>query len=107
MPVTVTSSVLSKVMVQALIGIQSPDAEDPTGDVVQWAFPPDTYPQTQPSQWYTGSWVTFPGPAYWAQCLVGPGGTVTLPVGRYQSRIMIYDDPEQPCLYGPIVEITL
>lgn len=108
MPITLTQSVLSTQPVQALIGVQWPGGYDPTGDEVQWAFPPDTYPQTQPVTWYTGSWVTFPGPAYWAQCLIGPAnGGVALAAGRYQSRIMITDNPEVPVLYGPVIEITL
>jgi hypothetical protein len=108
MPVTVTLSVLSTQMVQSLITVQSADQYDPTGDEVQWAFPPDTYLQTQPVTWYTGGWAAFPGPAYWAQCLIGPAnGGVPLPVGRYQSRIKITGSPEVPVLYGPVIEITL
>lgn len=108
MSITVTLSVLSTEMIQSLITVQSADGYDPTSDLVQWAFPPDTYPQTQPVTWYTGSWVTFPGPAYWAQCLIGPAnGGVVLPAGRYQSRIKVTDSPEVPVKYGPVIEITL
>lgn len=108
MSITVTASVLSTPMIQSEITIWSPDGYDPTGDEVQWAFPPLTMPQTQPSEWFTGSWVTFPGPVYWAQCLVGPAnGGVALAVGTYQSRIKITDSPEVPVLYGPVVKITL
>jgi len=112
MSITVSISVLSTQPVQALITVQSPDGEDPTGYPVQWAFPPLTEPQTQPAEWYEGSWVTFPGPAYWTECSVGPAnGGVSLAVGSYQSRIMITTGDstgdDVPVLYGPIVEITL
>ncbi len=100
---TLSQSSLSTKMLQILVTVKSPAGYNPTGDVVQMAFTPLTYPETSPASWVTGSWTTFPGPAYWAQALVGPanGGTA-LPLGTYQVWLKVTDSPtvpvEQPCL---------
>ena len=80
---------------------------NPTGDTVQFAFTPANYPVTSPSNWATGSWVTYPGPVYYAQCLVGPsnGGTA-LSIGTWQVWLMISDDPEVPVLQPTLLTIT-
>jgi hypothetical protein len=106
---TVTQSVLSTQMLQILVGVKSPSGYNPTSDVVQFAFTPLTYPETSPTSgsWVTGSWTTFPGPAYWAQCLVGPanGGTA-LSLGTYQAWLKITDSPEVPVLQPCLLTIT-
>lgn len=109
MSATITQSVLSAQMVQVLITIQSPLAYNPTGDVVLFAFTPLTYPLTAPSggDWNTGSWEIFPGPAYWAQCLVGPvDGGVALAQGTYQVWVQVVDSPEVPVFQPCLLTIT-
>lgn len=102
-----SQSVLSTQYVQIPVTVQAPTAYNPTSDVVQFAFTPVTYPVTEPTQWVTGSWATFPGPAYWAQCLVGPanGGTA-LSIGTYQVWVKITDNPEVPVLQPSLLKIT-
>ena len=106
---TISQSVLSTNDVQVPVGVQSAISYNPTGDTVQFAFTPLTYPVTQPGSgdWHTGSWVTFPGPAYWAQALVGPanGGTA-LSLGTYQVWLKITDSPEVPVLQPCLLTIT-
>ena len=104
---TVTQSALSTQMLQILVGVKSPAGYNPTGDTVQMAFTPLTYPETSPASWVTGSWATFPGPAYWAEALVGPanGGTA-LSLGTYQVWLKITDNPEVPVLQPCLLTIT-
>ena len=104
---TVAQSVLSTNYLQILITTKAPAGYNPTGDTVAMAFTPLTYPETSPTSWLTGSWVTFPGPAYWAQALVGPaiGGTA-LSIGTYQTWVRITDSPEVPVLQPCLLTIT-
>ena len=85
-----------------------PVAYDPTGDTVQFAFTPLGYPVTSPTAWVSGSWVTFPGPAYWAQCLIGPGtaAATALTIGTWQVWLQISDNPEVPVLQPTLLTIT-
>lgn len=103
-----TQSVLSTAYVQIPVtAYGTAGAYDPTGDAVQFAFTPLTYPGGSPSTWITGSWATFPGPAYWAQCLVGPGtGGTALSIGTWQLWLKITDSPEVPVLQPSLLEIT-
>ena len=104
---TVTMSVLSTQYVQCPITIQSPSGYDPSSDVVQWAFTPLTYPETSPVSWTNGSWVTFPGPVYWAQVLVGPAnGGIVLAQGTYMAWVKVTDDPVVPVLQPFMLQIT-
>jgi hypothetical protein len=105
---TYSQSVLSTQYVQIPITVESPSGTySPVLDSVQFAFPPLTYPPTSPATWYTGSWATFPGPSYRAQCLIGPGnGGVALAIGSYQIVVKISDSPEIPVLYTSTLEIT-
>ena len=104
---TISQSVLSTNLVQVLVTIKSPSGYDPTGDTVQFAFTALTYPETSPAVWYAGSWVTFPGPAYWAQCLVGPAnGGVSLTAGTWQGWVKITDSPAVPVEQPFILQIT-
>lgn len=107
MAATVTQSALSTQMVQVMITATSPGNYDPTSDIVQFSFTPSTYPQTSPAVWYPGSWESFPGPEYWAQCLVGPGaGGVPLSLGLYQVWVQITDNPEVPVIQACYLQIT-
>lgn len=82
---------------------------NPTGDTVAFAF---TTPPARPvsGDWKTGAWDSTqprtPGNAYIAHCLVGPGGTVTLPAGRYTMWVRITDNPEIPVIPFGLLNIT-
>jgi hypothetical protein len=108
---TLTQSVLSTQFIQIQVTARSGTATsyDPTGDTVAMAFTPLTYPETSPASgsWVTGSWQTFPGPAYWAEALVGPanGGTA-LALGTYQVWVKVTDSPEVPVLQPCLLTIT-
>ena len=104
---TISQSVLSTKPVQVPVTIQSPAGYSPTLDLVQFAFTALSYPTIEPSVWYTGSWVVFPGPAYWAQCLVGPAlGGVSLAIGSWQGWVKITDSSAVPVEQPFIVKIT-
>lgn len=83
-------------------------AYNPTPDVVQMAFVPQSYPQAAPqtSQWVTASWATDASGNYWATCLVGPanGGTA-LTAGSYVLFVKVTDNPAVPVLPGPLLSI--
>ena len=106
---SLSQSSLSTQFLQILVTTKYPATYDPTADPVQMAFTPQTYPPTSPTSayWVTGSWVTFPGPAYWAQALVGPanGGTA-LSIGTYQVWLKVTDSPEVPVLQPCLLTIT-
>ena len=104
---TISQSVLSTNFVQVPVTITFPSGYDPSGDVVQFSFTSLSYPTIEPTVWNTGSWVTFPGPVYWAQCLVGPApGGVSLAIGKWQGWVRITDSPAVPVLQPFIVQIT-
>jgi len=79
---------------------------DPTGLTVEMAFPENG---SDPTTWFTAvvETVTTTTPdTYRVKCLVGPGGTATLPVGRYRPFVRLTDNPEIPWLESPdILEI--
>lgn len=106
---TIAQSVLSTQDIQVQVFAQAPGGYDPTGDAVAFAFTPLTYPETEPTSesWVTGQWSTFPGPVYWAECLVGPasGGTA-LSLGTYQVWIQVTAAPEVPVLQPCLLTIT-
>jgi hypothetical protein len=102
-----SQSVLSTQYIQVPVTVRSASPYNPSGDAVQFAFVPVTYPQAAPSVWYTGSWSVFPGPVYWAQILVGPAnGGVALAAGSYEAWLKITDSPEIPVLQPFILTIT-
>jgi hypothetical protein len=103
-----SQSVLSTVYVQIPVTAQgTAGAWNPTGDTVQFAFTPVTYPVTSPTSWAAGTWATFPGPAYRALCLVGPGaGGTALSIGTWQVWLKISDSPEVPVLQPSLLQIT-
>lgn len=76
-------------------------AYNPTGDVVEVAFPA---PGVSPTVWSVGSWETC-GTTYYARILVGPAGTVTLPVGTYTMWLRITDAPEIPVMEAGTLRI--
>lgn len=71
---------------------------DPTPDTVQFSFPATGNPTT----WSAGSWETdtdtLGNKVYYARCLVGPLGTVTLTAGKYDVWVKITDNPEIPVI---------
>lgn len=73
-------------------------AVNPTADVVEMAFKSDgTEPSTP--DWKTAAWetdATTDPDTYYARCLVGPGGTVTLTDGSYDVWVRVTDSPEIP-----------
>ncbi|MCC6629955.1 MAG: hypothetical protein IT340_21470 [Chloroflexi bacterium] len=58
--------------------------------------------------WKSGSWETDPTTTpdtYYARCLVGPGGAVTLTAGVYDVWVEVTDSPETPVLRAGNVEV--
>jgi hypothetical protein len=106
---TISQSLLSTNFVQVPVSIKSPAGYDPTGDAVAMAFTLQAYPVTEPGSgdWHAGSWVTFPGPVYWAQCLVGPAnGGVPLAAGTWLGWVRVTDSPAVPVDQSFILQIT-
>jgi hypothetical protein len=71
---------------------------NPTADTVEMAFPAVTVDPAG-GDWKAATWETDSTGTpvrYWARCLVGPGGTVTLAVGLYDVWVRITDAPEIP-----------
>ena len=109
MAVSLSQSVLSTQFVQVqVIATSDGSLYDPTADVVQMAFIPQSYPAAQPgpSDWVAAAWETDPGPAYWASALIGPanGGTA-LAVGSFTIWVRVTDSPAVPALPGPTLSI--
>jgi hypothetical protein len=71
---------------------------NPTSDTVQMAFiTPGTTPVA--GDWKAASWdvdASVVPTRYRPQCLVGPGGTVTLAAGRYETWVKVTHSPEIP-----------
>lgn len=67
-----------------------------SADTVTMAFPvQDVQPVT--GDWTTASWetdATTTPTTYYARCLVGPSGTIALPVGVYDCWVSVLDAPE-------------
>lgn len=88
--ITILAQSLEYVQVQVTVpGTSQP--YNPTSDVVQFAFEANG---AAPVTWYTGTWFTPVANTYFAQCLVGPSGTVTLTPGLYTVWVKITDNPE-------------
>lgn len=80
---------------------------NPTGDTVAMALlPVGVTPGS--GDWQTASWD--PGGvnsgAYLAQCLVGPGGAITLIAGTYQVWVKVTDNPEVPVLPAGTIVVS-
>ncbi|BFP50016.1 hypothetical protein KCMC57_63840 (plasmid) [Kitasatospora sp. CMC57] len=81
---------------------------NPTADLVEFRFSPVGTDATL-ATWHTGSWDPTPNPGtsvYTALCLVGPGGTVTLPAGHYNCDVRITDNPEAPVMGPFLLNVT-
>lgn len=80
-------------------------AYNPTADQVVMAFMPQPSQYPQPTDWVGAIWSTntnnvlYP---YAVNCLVGPGGTITLGVGTYTIYVKITDNPEIPVERAPL-----
>jgi hypothetical protein len=94
-----TISSLSKEYVRVRVAAKNAGAVvNPTADVVEMAFTLADAEPTTPD-WKTASWETDAATepdTYFARCLVGPGGTVTLADGTYQVWVRVTDSPEIP-----------
>ncbi len=84
------------------VSITEASGADPTADTVAMAFP---VLEGEPTTFYGGNWVTLAG-IHYAQCLVGPGGTVTLAPGFYNVFVKVSDNPEIPVLFSGLLEVT-
>jgi hypothetical protein len=73
------------------LGVNAP--LNPTSDTVQFAF---VQGATAPSSYVGGTWFVPQANTYYAACLVGPAGTVTLTPGIYTVWLKISDNPEVP-----------
>lgn len=78
-------------------------AYNPTLDVVTIAFkkPADT---PAAGDFKSASWETISG-KYYARALVGPGGVIELPAGRWSVWVKITDDPEVPVIDAGQLEV--
>ena len=106
----ITRSALSREFVAVAITAKTAGTSvNPTSDTVEFAFTTVTA-QPATGDWKTGSWdgtqPRQPGGAYIAHCLVGPGGTVTLPAGTYTMWVRITDNPEIPVIPFGRLQIT-
>jgi hypothetical protein len=78
---------------------------DPTGQAVGFLFPlEDVAPSGTPvvGQWRADGW---DGQKAVAQCLVGPGGTVTLDVGIFDVFVQWTEAPEVPLILTGQLEV--
>lgn len=82
-------------------------AVDPTGDTVVMAFTAEGVAPVS-GDWKTASWetdATTTTDSYYARCLVGPSGTVTLTAGAYDVWVKVTDSPETPVMRAGNVEV--
>jgi len=104
-----SQSVLSLKYVQVPVyGEVNGVVHDPTADTVQMAFPVQGVDPVS-GDLKTASWevdTTQTPNVYYARCLVGPGGSVVLAVGRYDIWIKITDSPEQVYEKVGVLKIT-
>jgi hypothetical protein len=99
------SSLATEYVQQLVTQDMTPDITNPTTSAVSMAFLASTAnPGT--SDWQVGSWYTSPAGAYYAQCLVGPTGTITLAPGRYYRWIKIVAAPQTIILPVGMLEVT-
>jgi hypothetical protein len=80
---------------------------NPTSDAVSIAFvATGTLPGV--SDWKTADWetdATVTPNLYYARCLIGPGGSVTLTAGLYHLFVKITDSPEVPVILAGFVKV--
>lgn len=80
---------------------------DPTSAVVTMAFIADGATPVS-GDFKTASWETDPTTnpdTYYARCLVGTGGAITLAVGVYRIWVKVTDSPEAPVLKAGLLEV--
>lgn len=85
----------------------SGSAVNPTSDTVSMAFL-STASAPVSGDWKTASWETDTGTepdTYYAQCLVGSGGAVTLTAGTYHVWIKVADSPETPVIRAGLLRV--
>lgn len=78
---------------------------NPTSSAVQMAFMPQATQVPQNADWQSAIWATRSGnilEPYAAQCLVGPGGTIQLPIGTYVIYVKITSSPEIPVMQASL-----
>lgn len=99
-----TISSLSKEYIRVAVSAkESGTAVDPTSDTVTMAFVTTDEPVS--GDFKTASWETDNG-KYYARCLVGPGGTITLSDGLYSVWVKVTDSPEVPVLKAGTLMVT-
>lgn len=97
MPATISASSLEYVRVP-VSATESGAAVNPTADTVTMAFM-STASAPGGSDLKTSSWetdTTTTPDTYYARCLVGSGGAVTLTAGLYTVWVKVTDSPEAP-----------
>lgn len=101
---TVRQSVSSREYVRVSVAAtEAGTTVDPTADVVSMAFVvANAAPLSGDFQSATWETDTSRGtPTYYARCLVGPGGVVTLTIGLYDVWVKFTDNPEVPVRRAP------
>ena len=104
-----TISSLSKEYVRVRVSAREDGVVvNPTADTVEMAF---TLLDAAPvgGDWKTAEWetdATTNPDTYYARCLVGPGGTVTLAAGTYRIWVRVTDAPEVPVKRSGILIVT-
>ncbi len=95
---TISSASVQYVKVR-ISATESGEAVDPTSATVTMAFV-SVGAEPSSGDWKTASWETDTARSrFYARCLVGTGGAVTLTDGTYQPRIKIAGiSPETPVL---------
>ena len=86
---------------------ESGNLVDPTADTVQMAFTNEGVDPLD-TDWNAGSWETDSSQfqaVYYARCLVGPGGTITLTAQVWDTYVKIIDVPETPVLAAGQIRI--
>lgn len=102
MTATLTDLQISATSTQYIrVPVSEASGVDPTSHAVTMAFPTTG---DDPATFYTSSWVTLNG-IYYARCLVGAGGAVTLAVGYYDVYVKVSDAPETPVLLAGTLEV--
>ncbi len=103
-PISALSLEYIRVPVMATVNGQ---AANPTTDVVKMAFLQGLSTQPSVGDWKTASWDTGNGTGqYFAQCLVGPAGAVTLTAGTWYVWIQISDNPEIPVRQVGVLQVV-
>lgn len=105
---TLEISSLSKEYVRVRVKAKEAGADvDPTADTVVMAFVADGEPAAldyKAATWETDTSTT--PDTYYARCLVGPGGTVTLTDGLYKVFVKVTDNPEVPVKHAGHLKVT-